>query len=370
MIYTIDQVHHVHLEISSLCNAACPLCPRNVFGYPYNSGYVEHNMTLEEAQIIFKPDFIKQVDKMIINGNFGDAVMNPHTVPIIEYFQQHNPEIYINISTNGGARNSDFWQALARLNVEVVFCIDGLDNETHAMYRRNTLYTTVMRNAQTFIAAGGRALWKMIRFEHNAHQLEQAKALSAELNFAALLIVDDGRDNGPVYNKSGELEYTIGASKLGYTPQPHIKNMLSGYSDPMHKDQQIFWIKQLTPREINCEVSHTQSIYISSTGEVFPCCYMGLSPSTYRNNSVIGYSMEQVNAIMSNNNALKYDLAECIAWFDRIEESWDKATFDSGRLVTCNQSCGGKLKIDTFHVRSAEYTDNQSTKEPTSHQAN
>lgn len=360
MIYTIDQVHHLHLEISSLCNAACPLCPRNLFGYPYNSGYVEHNMTVNEAQTIFKPDFIKQLNKMIINGNFGDAVMNPHTVPIIEYFRQHNPDLHINISTNGGARNSDFWKELAALNVEIAFCIDGLDNDVHGKYRRNTLYTTVIRNAQTFMAAGGRALWKMIRFEHNEHQLDQARALSSELGFAGFLLVDDGRDNGPVYNKSGDLEYVIGASKLGYTPLRRIEPMLLGHQDTAFKDEkQTFWLKQISPREINCEVSHTRSIYISSTGEVFPCCYTGLNPSSFRNNSIIGYSMEQLNKIMYNNNALEHSLADCIKWFDQIEQSWSQPTFESGRLVTCNQSCGGALKIDTFHVQSAEYTDNQ-----------
>lgn len=359
MIYTIDQIRHVHLEISSLCNAACPLCPRNVFGYPYNYGYTEHNMTVDEAKIIFKPDFIKQINKVIINGNFGDAIMNPDTVPIIDYFRQHNADMVINISTNGGARNKIFWQDLAALNVEVSFCIDGTDNNTHALYRRNTLYSTVIRNAQTFIDAGGYAIWKMIKFDHNQHQIDTARDLSLALKFAAFLLVDDGRNSGPVYNKDGDLEYVIGPEKLGYEPTSRAENIVLVNTDKKYKSQQIFWINKVVPREINCEVSHTRSIYISSTGDVFPCCYIGLSPATYRNNSDVGYSMEQVNAIMYNNSALTHSLEECIKWFDKIEESWSKPDIDSGRLVTCNQSCGGKLRIDTFHVHNAEYTYNK-----------
>ena len=85
MIYSVDQIQHLHLEISSLCNAACPLCPRNFWGYEYNAGYKEHNMTLAEAQKRFSIEFVKQLRHLVINGNFGDAVMNPDPVPIVNY---------------------------------------------------------------------------------------------------------------------------------------------------------------------------------------------------------------------------------------------------------------------------------------------
>jgi len=32
MIYTYDQITTVHLEITSKCNASCPMCGRNVQG--------------------------------------------------------------------------------------------------------------------------------------------------------------------------------------------------------------------------------------------------------------------------------------------------------------------------------------------------
>ena len=182
-MYKINDIKHVHLEISSKCNAACPLCPRNFYGYEYNDGYTEHNMTLIEAQKIFYSEFVSHLNKLYINGNFGDAVMNPDTVEIVRYFRSCNKNLDITISTNAGARDKIFWQQLAELNVTVIFCIDGLE-DTHSLYRQNTLYSTVIKNASIFIDAGGIAVWKMINFQHNQHQQAEAKLCSQRLGFS------------------------------------------------------------------------------------------------------------------------------------------------------------------------------------------
>ena len=63
--------------------------------------------------------------------------------------------------------------------------------------------------------------------------------------------------------------------------------------------------------------------------------------------------MEQIDRIMTKNNALEYDLATCIEWFDQIESSWQIDSFENGRLLTCNKSCGGG-KPRHFGVKSAK----------------
>lgn len=361
MMYRLEDIVHVHLEVSSLCNAACPLCPRNFFGHEYNSGYTERNLTLEEVKKIFPESFVKQLKRMIINGNFGDAVMNPETTDICRYFKELNPQLHINLSTNGGARSAKFWQELAMIGVEVTFCLDGIDNDTHKIYRRNTLYTTVIKNAQTFIAVGGRALWKMIKFEHNSDQISTARQLSKDMGFAAFLLVDDGRDSGPVYNNNGELEFIIGPSKIGYTPMPY-NVAIDGHTNPARKINRLQTADNVIPiKKINCEVARDLSLYVDSTGDIYPCCYVGLSPKTFRNNSDVSDELEQIAKIIKKNNALQYSLAECIEWFDAIEQSWSKQSFSEGRLMVCNRSCGSDSDIDytrnQFHVKDSTYTD-------------
>ena len=80
-------IRSIHLEISSLCNANCPLCPRNFHGYPMNGGYPEVNMTLKQAKKIFHPKFITLLNHLLVTGNFGDIVMNPEGPAMLENSQ-------------------------------------------------------------------------------------------------------------------------------------------------------------------------------------------------------------------------------------------------------------------------------------------
>ena len=326
-----NEIQDVHLEISSLCNARCPLCPRNFRGYPYNDGYIETNLSLESCKKIFTPKFLKQLNRIYINGNFGDAVMNPETPDIIEYFYLQNPNLKLEMSTNGSARGKDFWQRLAG-KAEVQFCLDGLE-DTHHLYRQNTSWSTIIDNAKTFIAVGGQAIWKMIEFDHNKHQIEACKQLSKELGFIWFSLVDQGRNIGPVYDKHGKLTHVIG----NY-------NGIKEFEFLFHKKKtDLVLLEDITPSQrtkLDCYTKKAKSIYISSTGEVYPCCFLGISPKTYGHGEYLQAVNAQISPLVKNNNALDYSLEECINWFNDVKRSWSIDTYKNGRLVACYDNCG------------------------------
>ena len=336
-MYTIKDIEEVHLEISSECNAACPKCPRNLCGYPYNDGYEEHSLTLVEAQRIFSPVFLGQLRKITINGNFGDIVMNPAALDIVKYFKQHmTRHSEIAISTNGGAKDRVFWRQLGELGVIVYFCIDGLE-DTHSIYRRNTVYSTVIRNAEAFIGSGGHAVWKMIDFDHNRHQHGQAQAIATQMGFKEFELIDHGRSQGPIYDKDKNIVFVMG--KPDITDFDVIFDQLANPNAVTDIDNHPIEIKS----PINCEAVEKKSIYITSVGEVYPCCYLGFAPKTYGHGShnYMNSVNTQLRPLISNNNALEYPLEECISWFNDIEKTWDIATYKEGRLIACNNMCGG-----------------------------
>lgn len=335
-MYNITDIQHLHLEISSRCNAACPLCPRNFYGYSFNDGYVEHDMSLKEAQKIFSKVFLNQLNEIYINGNFGDIVMNKHSVDILKYFKSSNPALKIIVSTNGGARNKKFWTDLAELDIDVVFCLDGLE-DTHHLYRQNTKFKTVIKNANYFIESGGHATWKMIKFDHNIHQISMAEKESKRLGFKKFILVDHGRHTGPVFNQQKQLTHVIGKPKI-----TDFETLFKSRSTDTVLLEDI--VHDRTPYPISCQVKKQKSIYVSSTGDVYPCCFLAFSPKTYGHGNYHQAANAQFNKLINKNNALTYPLHECINWFYKIEETWQIPDFDQGRLVICNDVCGQRNK--------------------------
>lgn len=340
-MYTIDQIRHVHLEISSRCNAACPLCSRNFFGKQFNDGYPEHDMSLAEAQTIFQPLFIQQLTGLLINGNFGDIVMNMEAVDILTYFRQHNKNLSIFISTNGGARNAEFWQQLAKLDVVVEFCIDGLE-DTHHLYRQNTLFSTVIKNAKTFIEASGRARWKFIEFDHNQHQIDQARQLAETLGFIEFRSMNTGRNTGWVFNDRNELTHVIG--------KPEVVEFDWVWQRRTSGQASVdYYAKKPLNAEIFCDVLPKKSVYVTSTGDVYPCCFVGHFPRTYgHGQSYHAATNQQIREILGNfnNNALTNSFENCISWFNKIQNTWKESSFGAGRLLVCHNTCGANYPAD------------------------
>jgi len=301
-----DQIRDVHLEISTLCNASCPWCPRTFWGYPYNGGYPELYLSISDAKKIFTIEFLRQLTSIRINGNYGDIVMNPEGAEIVEYFMRINPDLDLTISTNGGARDGDFWQSMARTGARVSFCIDGLA-DTHHLYRQNTVWSTVVKNARTFIESGGHAVWKMLRFSHNQHQIDQCRRMSMDMGFDAFDLVSNGRDSAPVFDRHGRLVHVMGdyQGETKFAVLFHRK-----------KTDQVLLEDIVVGREpkkrIDCGTKRFKSIYIAANGDVSPCCFTGFYPATYGHGQYHQAANAQLKPLIRKNNAFQHPLEECI----------------------------------------------------------
>ena len=333
-----SSIIRVHLEISTRCNASCPLCPRNLSGYDTDLGYPVHDMTLDEAKKIFTVEFLKQLEKILINGNFGDFVTARDGLKIVQYFTEVNPKIEIEISTNASAK-PNIWADLGKMpNVFVGFDIDGL-KDTHSLYRRFTDWDLVISNAKKFIAAGGRAKWRMIKFDHNKHQIEECRRMSEELGFAEFDIVYDGRDTGPVYNREGNFSYHLGKDKGDYPQRAEVWDEWTEVGGKP-ETRKIQFMTTVSKSKIDCYSKKFREIYISATGEVYPCCWLGFYPKTPYKHAWQSDMFQIAETIQSNNNALEVGIQKAIDWFKIIEERWKLDSYTKGRLYVCDQTCG------------------------------
>ena len=170
-MYRYEDIRTIHLEVTQNCQAACPMCDRNMNGEGINPHINLDELSLEDCKNIFSPRFIKQLNTMYMCGNLGDPIVAKDTLEIFDYFRSHNDNIWLSMNTNAGARDEKWWKELAKIfarNGAVIFSVDGLRSTNH-IYRQGVIWDKVERSMDAFCSAGGRARWDFFIFEHNQH---------------------------------------------------------------------------------------------------------------------------------------------------------------------------------------------------------
>ena len=318
LMYNYDNIREIHLEVTSKCQARCPMCPRRINGGPLNPFITLDEITLEQFKQWFPIDFIQQLDRLFMCGNLGDPIIAEDTLEILEYLRLSNPNIRLSMHTNGGARNKRWWHDLAYLNVNVTFGIDGLA-DTHHLYRVSTNWHKIIENAKSFIDNGGNAEWAMLVFKHNEHQIEECRAIATEMKFNNFTVKHTSRfknDKWAVLDDKGKPTHYL-------EPTSKSKNMI-----PLVQQAQ----QEVLPT-IVCKAKTQSQLYIGANGIVSPCCWLDFDWILPSQESKIDY-MEQIGQFP---NLHKQSLLEIFEedYFTKIENTWtDKP------LQECSKQCG------------------------------
>ena len=323
-------IRELHLELTTKCNAQCPMCPRNYRGYDFNSGYPSTELSLSDIKKILPVEFLKQINTIHLNGNLGDFSVAHDALDIVRYFID-SPVPRITITTNGSTRSPSWWAKLSDPKVDISFALDGL-SDSHSLYRQQTNWNTIIANATAYIKAGGVAVWKFIPFLHNRHQIDACREMAKKLGFRELTINDEGRDQGPVFSRDGKFTHWIGTPDTSDLPPINemVENHLTWFN---HAD-----FKSKDSIVIDCETKRLKKIYIAADGSVYPCCYLGFFPGQMKHPG-----NSQIEPLIFKNNALEYGIETCLQWFAQIESAWQKESISEGLPYVCVNSCGKKI---------------------------
>ena len=241
----LDNVKEIHIEPTSLCNAECPMCARNVYGKMVNPYIRLKSLPLQWFEKNITPKQIKKLEKVFFCGNVGDPASAPELLDIIAYFKSHKSNLVVGLNSNGGLKTTEWWRKLGHLLDGTldycVFSIDGLDDTNH-IYRRNVQWQKVVENTTAFISTGASAHWDMLVFEHNKHQVQEAKEQADQMGFKWFRSKET--DRWDTYTKN-----------LGLMPA-------EDYQPPSYG------------RNVTCEKDRDSSVFLDYTGKYWPCCHM------------------------------------------------------------------------------------------------
>jgi sulfatase maturation enzyme AslB (radical SAM superfamily) len=277
---TFDEVRCFEFEISRLCNARCPLCTRTeILDNPKMEDFTQDYISLEQIKRVFDGYDLKN-KHFRFNGAVGDPMTNPDIIPILEYLHgQSSGNNTFEIHTNGGLRNTKFWEDMGALTqrvkeknsvMRVTFAIDGLEDTNH-IYRVGVNYKEVINNLKTFIVTGGTAVWAFIVFNHNQHQLEDARAYARALGCSNFITVKAFRNiiNDIDIKQGGKHNFddkTI-AEYTKIRQQLAKRNMLEMIVPPQPKEEKTDYTD-----DIKCFNVHDKTVYIMGGLTVWPCC--------------------------------------------------------------------------------------------------
>ncbi|MFV2032227.1 MAG: radical SAM protein [Gammaproteobacteria bacterium] len=351
-LYHYDDIRIVHLELTHRCNAACPMCARNIHGGALNPDMPLSELSLADIRTILLPDLIARLKRIYACGNYGDPIVARECIEVFRYLRDHGPQLNLCLHTNGSARRPQWWRQLAAIMRQgphyLRFGIDGLEDTNH-LYRRGTDWKTIMRSAAAFIYAGGHAEWDFLVFKHNEHQVEAARQLAREMGFKEFFVRKTGRflssgeletsDRFDVLDKQGKFEYW-----LEQPSNPEYVNPAFGNLEQV-KQRYGEYQTYLDQVEINCKVAGGKGkIYLSAQGYALPCCWLGavFSESSTAERQQFAELINHYggsSAVDAKHRGLK-QVIEGPLFQQAIPRSWNLQSIADGKLAICALTCG------------------------------
>ena len=149
--FTIKQYPTLlELELNNQCNLECIMCEGRL-----SSGIRKNRDKLPPLPILYDNSFVEQLTEFIphleeLRFNGGEPFAQKIVYDICMIVAELNPNLRINIATNGTVYNKQVISILKKCNVSLNISIDSLDKTNYEAIRINGNFDNLMDNFQTF----------------------------------------------------------------------------------------------------------------------------------------------------------------------------------------------------------------------------
>lgn len=332
MFITPDNLNIINLEFTDFCNAACPMCSRFKWdGTLYNEKVNKNHNSLRILQEHIPQKIIRQLKKFYSCGTYGEATMNPECLDIMSWIRELNPTCKLSMDSNGGARSLDFWKNCGELGMTVMFGIDGLQDTNH-LYRRNVKWEKLMSNCRAFIDAGGKAVWKMIVFKHNEHQVELARQLSTEMGFRnfGAMYSDRWKSSNWISGYTKETTKWLVDDYYIEKPTAQLDKFYDLSSVGIYDEEEFNYNKKIVCKMAS---NNNYEIYIRANGDVQPCCMLG------------DLDVHEIKGLINDPKSVNINHTHLVdilngEYFKKLDKGINQGSQD--RLKNCFYTCGVK----------------------------
>jgi MoaA/NifB/PqqE/SkfB family radical SAM enzyme len=344
-----DNTLSVLVEVSSSCNAACPQCDRFKPNTLETYDFLKNRQwTLSEFVQAFPVSELMHIKELVFSGLYGEPTTCKDLSEMVQYVRTNAPQILIYITTNGSTRTADWWYKLGLIGgnqLRVQFDVDGINQEMHSTYRRNTSLEKILNNMNAFSKANPNHTDVFtVVYTYNEKHLSEIQEITKQHGAVHWDQIESGRFNqerGAVYtyiDNRGIKHELVQIDKEMHSWIPHIRRIRNfsldkmSYSDDTH--------------EIVCAAGSAGRLQIDYNGNIWPCCYL-ITATDHK----MPDTVELQNLRASNKMSLfHHTLGEIIKsnWY--TTELSESITSCNTANLACIKWCGRKKgsNIDRF----------------------
>lgn len=339
----------VLVEVSSACNAACPQCDRFKIGTLETYDFLKNRQwSFEEFCKAFPPNELIHIERLIFSGLYGEPTTCKDLDKMVKFVRDESPTTKIDITSNGSTRTTEWWYNLGIIGgdkLRVQFDVDGINQEMHSTYRRNTNLEKILNNMDAFSKANPNHTDVFtVVYTYNEKHLDEIKELTKLHGAVHWDQMESGRflqERNAVYkytDRRGITHELVQVDKEMPSWLPHVRRIRNftlenkEYSDDTH--------------EVICGAGTNGRLQIDHNGNVWPCCYLITATDHKKPDTVFLQELRNSGAMNLFNHRLG----------DILSSPWHNSDLEKSlsSCTTANKACikwCGKLKnsqLDKF----------------------
>lgn len=278
MTYQLDisQIETAELDLSTICDAKCPLCFRNKKNFPkkYKTPFFR-----EYNDIIVQLNSFTNLKCLQLCGQMSEPTLYPRLFDLIKYAKNRNLKIIL--YTNGNSGSNDLYKSIGQLLTQhdnVIFTVCGYTDKMHAHYRIGTSLKNIISHARALREIIPIDKVKCIVFQYNYSHIYSITFKSFISQFSNIEIINTSLNDHNLYN-----------ANFIYNDFYPVKQKINFYNT-------IITAAKIK-RKIICDSLITKNVQIDPFGKIYPC-YIFLE-NNFNMEFNMDYSLILANKIQS-----------------------------------------------------------------------